>query len=285
VKRGSSALFIGLVLANSACTESAPTPVSLELYARGRAVTSALSDGTQLTLSRAELALGPVYLCAGPQAGQNCQTALAEWRQARVVDVLGSGDQSLGTLEGYTGRALSYMHDCGIVSLLTQEVPLVLPAAEELGQRSLELEGRAELAQSGAPTIPFRIALAIASSADADRGQPVVRSSPGQFDAEIGTETAKLTFSFDAGAWLTGLDQSAFWQDAACSADGPAVVCAGTVSQDCASETAVDCAESQQVCAPNQGCQDVITLDEETAAGRSVAQAITLAAGLEVHLD
>jgi hypothetical protein len=248
-------------------------------------VTRTLSDGTQLTLSRGELALGPVYLCAGAQAGQNCQAALAEWREARVVDVLSSAEQSLGTLEGYSGRALSYMHDCGIVSLLTDSAPLVLPAAEELGQKSVRLEGSAQLAQTGAPTIPFRIALAIASSADADRGQPVVRSSPGQFDEEIGPDTARLTLSFDAGAWLSGLQQDAFWQDTPCTADGPAVVCAGTVSQDCSSETAVDCAESQQVCAPNQGCQDVVVLDEETTAGRSVAQAITLTAGLDVLLD
>jgi hypothetical protein len=283
-----AALLLGLPLIGllgQACTESAQSHVRLELRARGRPVESTLADDTVLTLSRAQLAFGPFYLCAGAQAGQSCDTALAQWGEAQVLDVLSEATVDVGTLEGYSGRALSYMHDCGIVSLLTNEAPLVLPAAQDLDGGSVWLEGVAELPLDGAPAIPFRIFLTISSSADADRGQPVVRSSPGQFDAEIGPLSTGITLSFDASAWLGGLDRSAFWQDAPCSDDGPTLVCAGGVSQDCQSETTEDCAESARICAPGKGCQDAVVLDGATAAGRAVAQAITLAAGLTIEVD
>jgi len=270
------------LLMGVACTQSAQEPVAFALRARGGAATTELADGTLLTLSRAELAFGPFYLCAGAQAGPTCDTALAEWRDSRVLDLLDTAPVTLGEITGYSGRALSYMHDCGIVSLLTQDEPLVLPAAEELGGHSAVLEGQADLAVDGAPNVPFRIELRVASSSEADRGQPVVRSSPGQFDAVIDAGTTRLTAAFDARAWLVELDRSAFWQDASCTAESPGVVCAGTVSQDCTAGESTDCAADGQICAPNQGCQDAVVLDEDSAAGRAVAQAITLTAGLEV---
>jgi hypothetical protein len=236
-------------------------------------------------LSEATLAFGPFYLCSGAQAGPSCDTALGEWKDSRALDLLRTAPVTLGELSGYGGRALSYMHDCGIVSLLTQDEPLVLAAAEEQGGHSVVLVGAAEPTVSGAPRVPFRIELDIASSNQADRGQPVVRSSPGQFDAAIDGDTTSLTVAFDAGAWLTEVNPSTFWQDAACAPDGPPTVCAGTVSQDCEVDVSVDCAEQDQICAPNIGCQDAIAIDQGSAAGRAVAQAITLTVGLEVRVE
>jgi len=273
------------LLMGVACTQSAQEPVAFALRARGGAATAELADGTLLTLSRAELAFGPFYLCAGAQAGPNCDTALAEWRDSRVLDLLDTAPVTLGELTGYSGRALSYMHDCGIVSLLTQNEPLLLPAAGELDGHSAVLEGQADLAEGDAPNVPFRFLLRVASSAEADRGEPVVRSSPGQFDTVIDASTTRLTATFDARTWLLELDRSAFWQDASCTAQSSGVVCAGTVSQDCAAGESTDCAAAGQICAPNQGCQDAVVLDEGSPAGRAVAQAITLTAGLQILVE
>lgn len=280
------ALALGpLMVAFFGCTTSATTPVSLELRVGGGAREVTLADGTRLVLTRADLAFGPFYLCSGAQAGQSCQTALAEWREAEVVDALEEALVSVGTVDGYSGRALSYMHDCGLVSLLTAEDPLVLPAAEELGGRSVIMEGVAELPFEGAPSAPFRVELTLASSREADRGQPVVRSAPGHFDATLGSDSTSLTVRLHPTDWLAKLDASAFWQDADCDADDATTVCAGPESQDCESGDRVDCSAMGQVCVPDIGCQDQIVLGDESAAGRAVAQAITLAVGLDVSVE
>jgi hypothetical protein len=284
--RADRRLLSHLVLAlGVGCTQSAQEPVRFELRARGGSASAELADGALLTLSRAELAFGPFYLCAGAQAGPNCETALTEWRDSRVLDLLEPSAVTLGELTGYSGRALSYMHDCGIVSLLTQDEPLLLGAAEDLDGHSAVLEGEADLTIDGAPDVPFRFELRLASSSEADRGQPVVRSSPGEFDAIIDASTTRLTTTFDVRAWLLELDQSAFWQNESCTAESSGIVCAGTVSQDCQAGESTDCSAAGQICAPNQGCQDRVVLDEDTAAGRAVAQAIVLTAGLDVLVE
>lgn len=280
-------LLTGALLACvfTGCTTSAMPPVTLDLRVGGGEREVTLGDGTHLVLERADLAFGPFYLCAGAQAGQSCQTALGEWREARVVDTLDPEQVSVGTLEGYAGRALSYMHDCGLVSLSTTEEPLVLPAAEELAGHSVRIAGVAALDQDDGPTVPFRLELRLASSRDADRGQPVVRSAPGALDVEINPETTALSVRLQPTEWLTGLSARDFWQDAACEDGAVGVLCAGTESQDCASGERVDCAALGQICAPGRGCQDEVVFDDESPAGRSVAQAIALARGLEVRID
>lgn len=285
--RSGGLLFTLAALANTAfgCTTSATAPVSLELRVGGGEREFTLGDGTRLLLTRADLAFGPFYLCAGAQAGQSCQTALAEWREAEVIDTIDPELVTVGTAEGYSGRALSYMHDCGLVSLLTTDEPLVLSAAEELGGRSVAIEGVAEVEVDGAPSVPFRIELTLASSREADRGQPVVRSAPGAFDATIGSDSSVLVVRVQPSAWLTHLNASAFWQEASCDASSSGTVCAGTESQDCASGQRVDCSATGQICAPGAGCQDEVVLDGESVAGRSIAQAITLAVGLDVSVE
>lgn len=268
----------------SGCTDSAVTEVSMDLEVRGGARETTLGDGTHVELTQADLAFGPFYLCAGAQAGMNCASALVEWTSAVTVDALSDAPVAIGELEGYSGRALSYMHDCGIVSLLTTDRPLVLPAAESLGGNSVRLVGVAE-PPTGGVVVPFRIELVIASSSEADRGQPVVRSAPGDLDAEVGTESRTLRAHFEPTMWIAGLDASMFWQDGSCEDGGPSLVCAGTTSQNCESGESIDCLATGQICAPHHGCQSEVLLDGASTAGRSVAQAITLAAGLEIELD
>jgi hypothetical protein len=267
------------------CTTSATLPVSLELRVGGGGREIMLDDGTRLVLTRADLAFGPFYLCAGAQAGQSCQTALAQWREAEVIDGLEDALVTVGTVDGYSGRALSYMHDCGLVSLLTAEDALVLPAAEELGGRSVIIEGAAELPFEDAPSAPFRFELTLASSREADRGQPVVRSAPGDFDATVDSDSTSVTVRVRPSDWLAKLDASTFWQDTDCATDDAITVCAGATSQDCESGERVDCGTLGQVCVPDRGCQDELVFDDESAAGRAVAQAITLAAGLDVSVE
>lgn len=274
-----------LVSAFFGCTTSATTQVSLELRVGGGEPEITLADGTRLVLTRADVAFGPFYLCSGAQAGQSCQTALAEWREAEVVNGLEEALVTVGTVDGYSGRALSYMHDCGLVSQLTAEGPLVLPAAEELGGRSVVIEGVAELPLEGGPSTPFRVELTLSSSREADRGQPVVRSAPGDFDAMLGSDSTSLTVRLHPAAWLAKLDASAFWQDVDCDADDASTRCAGAESQDCESGDRVDCSALGQVCVPDVGCQDEIVWGDESAAGRAVAQAITLAVGLDVSVE
>jgi hypothetical protein len=176
--------------------------------------------GVTFELEEASLAFGPFTLCAGYQAGELCETALAEWPDAQVVDVLSSSAQELGVMEAVTGTSRSFMYDLGRVSLLTQEEPLVTEAASSLGGASVRLRGSAELdTELGTERIDFVAELPIQQEEGTERGVPVVRSSGGDaFERELSAEGEALTLRFDPRAWLSTVDLAGAIED--CAAEG-----------------------------------------------------------------
>src|SRR5690606_36101715 len=116
------------------CVGSPQDFVEISLEAKGREVTQLENvDNMTFSLTRADAAFGPLYICAGVQAGSNCDTARLEWRESAVVDALSEEPQALGSLFGTSGSARSWMFDYGITSLLTETAPVLMPAARELG--------------------------------------------------------------------------------------------------------------------------------------------------------
>jgi hypothetical protein len=258
------------------CVDTGAEPISVALSVAGTDPEGAIlaRRGVPVTLERANLAFGPLTLCAGFQAGDNCESALAEWRDAVVIDALDAAPVSVGVLTGISGSARSYMYDLGFVSLLTTSVPLPLPAAESLGGASYIVEGSAEV---DGTMIPFSARAALAQDASIERGIPIIRSGSGDaFALELDASSAPLTVRFAPAAWVADIDFTALVQRRAC-APGVDVVCDGQLEQQCAAdgtvETATTCTDIAQVCQPNTGCVERI----ELAPGSQASSAIRIA--------
>lgn len=229
-------------------------------------------DGATITLDRADVAFGPLYLCAGFTAGELCDEALAEWRDARVVDTLDPAPVAAGAMPAITGTARSYMYDLGIVSLLGRDEPLVTPAAESLGPASAVVEGRAEV---GGQTIPFAVSVRVEQSGDVSQGVPVVRSgeSDAISDAILPDGRTRVLVRFDPRPWLAAASFAALLEDAAC-APGVEVACAGPIEQRCDAAGGLvetrDCAALGQPCLAGAGCAERAVLDADHQIGRAL---------------
>lgn len=195
-----------VLAATAACTTSGTREVSVALEVAGTAVDEPFEgrDGWSVALERADVAFGPLYLCSGRQAGELCDTARAEWLDTVVVDALDPRPHAAGVLEGSTGFVRSWMYDHAITSLLTQEQPLVLAAADALGGSSLVVRGRAN--RDGV-TVDFRAEIAIQQEEETERGVPVVRKSTSDdFEHELTGGERALLVRFDPRSWLSGID-------------------------------------------------------------------------------
>ncbi len=196
------------------CVEAPQHEIELELIARGKEVDAVqLSSDLSVSVSRADVALGPLYLCPATQAGDLCETARLEWLGSEVFDAIDPGEQTLGLLSGVTGGVRSWMFDYGISSRLTSEQPHVSEAAQELGGVSLHMEGVAQV--FGAP-VAFALEVRVASESGAGRGLPIVRkSATDTFEHEVSQNDTALVIDFDPQAWLVHLRPSDFCPDPA----------------------------------------------------------------------
>ncbi len=251
-----------LLVLVAGCIDTGAEPVAIPLSVAGTDTATVTGrGGVPVALERADLAFGPLTLCAGFQAGDVCDSALAEWTDAVVVDALDPNASMVGELSGISGSARSYMYDLGFVSLLTTSEPLALEAAESLGGASYVIEGSADV---DGVSIPFRASAALRQRADVERGIPIVRSDPGAgFALELDAATSPITLRFDPAAWVADVDFAALVQRGSC-APGVERVCDGQRALTCdetgAIATETDCAAMDQVCAPNDGCVDRIEL-------------------------
>lgn len=265
-------LLIGALML--ACVDVGPAQVEVPLYVAGTSIEGMIAGrgGAQIELDRAELAFGPIYLCAGTQAGELCETARLEWLDAIAFDVLDPTAVEAGTLRGLEGTVRSWMFDLGLVSLLTQEKPLILPAAEQLGDASLRLEGRASV---DGVVIPFSIALAVQPEEGTERGVPVIRKSNSEsFEHEIVAGESGLLIRFDAAPWVTQIDFAGLLEQGSCAPAGAELVCAGQTEQTCDQDGNVlesrDCVALEQVCVRTLGCVDEVEFKPDSQGYRAV---------------
>lgn len=173
----------------------------------------------QVELERAELAFGPLTLCAGARSGGFCDTARAEWLDSVVVDVLSAEPIAAGELIGSGGVVRSSMYDLGFVSLLTEAQPLMLPAAEALGGNSVRLAGRAV---RGSAAIRFTADVRIGEADGMSSGYPAIRhaSTPDQV-RDLGEPGLSLSVRFDARPWLEDVDFDGLLASEECQPECP----------------------------------------------------------------
>lgn len=216
----SSALALAFACALAACGDVGQSQAEVPLYVSGSQLArpiAAVGD-VLLTIDRAELAFGPLYLCAGAQAGELCDAARLEWLDSVRIDLKAAEPRRAGTLTGTTGRVRSWMYDLGISSQLTHDEPFVLDAARELGGASLVVEGRAH---QGDLDVPFLVEVVVEQGAEVERGVPVVRKGKGDvFNHDVTGGELGLWVRFDASAWLSKLDLRSAIAESACATEG-----------------------------------------------------------------
>lgn len=203
------------------CLDTGVDDVRIPLRLAGTALDApfAVRGDWQVELEQAELAFGPLTLCAGARPGEFCDTARAEWLDSAVVDVLSAEPKQVGELIGSGGMARSSMYDLGFVSSLTQGRPLVLPAAEALGGSSVRLAGRAV---RGSMAVRFMAEARIQELEGTASGYPAIRhaSTPDQV-RDLGEPGLSLTVRFDARPWLDNVDFDALLASSACQPECP----------------------------------------------------------------
>lgn len=273
-------LLLGLIsslVITLGCAPTSQDKTSLPLFVTGTDESKMVvtRSGAEITLDRADLAFGPLVLCAGTTAGELCEVARLEWLDTVVVNTLDSTLQQAGELSGVTGPVRSWMYDLGISSQLTSQDPFVLGAARELGGYSLVIEGRALVDEI---ELPFSASIPVQQTDDTELGVPVVRKSlSDQFFRDVAIDERGLTIRFDPADWIRNLDLSSYVGRQSCTADGPSIACDGTQEYTCEDEMTTsqrDCADLNQVCLPQQGCADMLEITSESQQYRALRNAI-----------
>jgi len=277
--------FLSTVFLLAACADTGQERVRVPLYLAGSDLAAPVRarDGSALRVTHAELAFGPLYLCAGNTAGELCDTARLEWLDSHVIDLTSAQAELVGELEGVSGVVRSWMYDLGISAQLTREEPFVLDAARALGDISFRVEGDTEIA--GAP-IAFRGEVAIAQSNQTELGVPVIRKSVSDdFEHDVqamSTSTDGLLVRFDAAPWLNGLDLRPYFEEVSCSPDGPQHVCEQGVELTCTAAGEVagsrDCTVLGQVCLVGAGCSEELQFEPGSEAYRALRDGLLVGA-------
>ncbi|MEM9072070.1 MAG: hypothetical protein AAGE52_26425 [Myxococcota bacterium] len=180
------------------CIDTGLSPVEPELVVQGSAVPESFEvrDGWVVELRRADLAFGPLYLCAGAQAGDLCEVARGEFLRSITIDALDPEPRSIGTFPALDGPTRSAMWDYGYTWDLTEQMPAPTEAGEEL-QASVVLEGTARRDDD---VVDFLAEVVIAPNRE---GLVIVRA-PNAFEHSI-DDNDRLVVSVDPEGWLSGV--------------------------------------------------------------------------------
>lgn len=150
-----------------------------------------------VTIERADVAFGPIYLCASERAEPDrCPESLAEMLEVGVIDATNPAPVLLGEGLAFTGRAQSAMWDYGRSWLFTQMVVLPDPVAPE--GHSLVLRGTATKG-----TTSFRFAADVDIDAS-EAGLYGVQSAPIAHDFVGPFESLRV--QIDPAAWVSRVD-------------------------------------------------------------------------------
>jgi len=268
------AIMFSALLLGACGVDTGQERVAVPLYLAGSDLSAPLpaAGDSTLTLDSAELAFGPLYLCAGNTAGELCDTARLEWLDARVIDLMRAAPERAGELTGVSGTVRSFMYDLGISSQLTRDQPYTLAAARALGGASFRVTGSASIE---GVEVPFRAELAVQQTEGTEPGVPVIRKSTSErFTHEVNPDEPGVLVRFDASSWLRGVDLRGYLEDNTCSPGGPERVCAGQVEQRCASDGSSpetrDCSALGQVCLAAKGCSSELSFEPESEPYRAL---------------
>ncbi len=188
-------LSIGLLPALlGACGDTGRAELSLPVFAEGTKARDVEIEGARIRLTQAEIAFGPLYLCATESAESDlCETALAELLSTQTCDGLSPRQQPFPELAGTTGKVQSGFFDYGITWGLTQQMPS--PNKGSVRGHSARLRGQIEL--DDGPSFAFHADIDIEPLSAGDAAVNGLRTRH-----DLTTDTQSLTVLFDPNAWL-----------------------------------------------------------------------------------
>jgi hypothetical protein len=192
-----AAILLALGTALGACGTTGAEPFTYPALARGPGPgPHALGEWT-VTLTRADVAIGPIYLCATAAASPDlCAVAVAELTSPAVADALATTPEPLAEVDSLPGEIRSAMLDYGISWFPTDSEP---DATTELGH-SARFTGEAV---RGDMSVTFD---AVVDLPPPTRGSPTVVGIHATTDLE---SPARLELDIPVHAWLGGVDWDA----------------------------------------------------------------------------
>jgi hypothetical protein len=184
-------------LAANGCGDTGQSRIELPIYGRGAPLAGAFEvDGFQVQLDRAEVGLGPIYVCASARSGSElCPSAVAEFADGASVDALDPSRQRLGELSALSQDARSVGMDYAITWPTSAARPVALPAAP--GGHSAVFSGRVQRAER---SFEFVAELDLAPLL---RGTRAVQGLPTRVELEAGLA---LEIELDPVAWWSQVD-------------------------------------------------------------------------------
>jgi len=193
---------VGVLVLATSCGDTGGAQVAVPLSVSGTPARALAIGDARVTLTRAELAVGPIYFCASAIASAElCAVAVAELRDTVFVHALDPNAQPVVPLAATTGTIHSAIYDLGISWLLTEPDPRVSPVApgghSSLLEGSIEQAGRTLRFSAGVDAVP------------AKRGELAVNTQ--RTEHEITGENERLTLVVDANGWVDRLDVAALF--------------------------------------------------------------------------
>jgi hypothetical protein len=190
------------------CGETGRERVTVALFARGTAARTLTLADASVTLTRADVALGPLYFCASELGrAELCEVAVVELLSPVLLSALEPTTQLLGELDATTGNIASAIYDYGISWLLTEPQPRAGGTAP--GGHSAVLEGTVTRAGR---SLRFTINVDAKPRVRGDLTVNAQRTSH-----VLTREGEQLTLTVDPNSWVDRLDIDALF---ALDADG-----------------------------------------------------------------
>lgn len=190
-------LLATCVLAAPGCIEASQKPIEYEAVAVSRGDRTAVSGKWTITVTRAQVGLGPFYFCAAASGSSTlCESSIAEVTRVSFVDALSATPTPIGRVTGFSGPIRSVSYDFGISWFDTQSA--ATPADVLPRGHSIRLEGFAR-----------HDAISIELVADVDlvpqyQGQNAISTAPAT--ADIASSATRLEVVLEPAAWFRQVD-------------------------------------------------------------------------------
>ena len=104
---------LSVIVGMGACVDEVKV-IEFPLESVGAGAQRTRGDGWIITLSQAKLAFGPLYLCAGTQAGAGCDEVVGEMLEPVIVDVLDTNVRSERQVVASPAFVGNWMYDLGV---------------------------------------------------------------------------------------------------------------------------------------------------------------------------
>jgi hypothetical protein len=196
-----STLAFAISIGAPGCIEASQEPLEYPATAVVKGSGTATVGRWTITLSRADIALGPFYFCAATSGSSTlCESSISEIAETSVLHAPFSGPTAIGKVRGFSGPIRSVSYDFGISWFQTQRE--ATPATSVPSGHSMYLEGEARTGD-GVSVQLIRFFAEVDVSPQF-QGQNAISTAPAT--ADVQAASTRLEVSLEPAAWLKQLD-------------------------------------------------------------------------------